>query len=402
VELKQPALMPDVRSATNLQVVRIAPPDRQAIALTPNRQHVWDSLFARMVVSLLAFLLPFFAIVWLIPGDLGHWGIAVLASALLIGIIAVVARMTIRPVIALSRAAARVESGDLSVRVVPAGSGEMRVLGQQFNAMLERLASMSARLRGEVAESATRLSAVAEQLAGATMAQTTAATESSSSMEELARGAVAIADIADGVASQADAVRIKIAVAQTEVAEAGQGVHALTQKVGEIESILVLIDDIADQTNLLALNAAIEAARAGEAGRGFAVVASEVKSLASQTAKATDDISEQIADMQKVAGDAIEAIKGIGGIIGEVNEVATAIAAAVEEQGAATQEITRSTQQAAQGTKNVSDNIIGVSAGADAAGAAAQNVKTASEMLGAQTEQLRGQVDAFLGKIRAA
>jgi methyl-accepting chemotaxis protein len=178
-----------------------------------------------------------------------------------------------------------------------------------------------------------------------------------------------------------------------------QGLAKTANRIGEVVG---LINDIASQTNLLALNATIEAARAGEAGRGFAVVASEVKSLASQTAKATDDISEQIADIQKVAGEAIEAIQAIGGIIGEVNEVATAIAAAVEEQGAATQEITRSTQQAAQGTKNVSDNIVGVSAGADAAGAAAQNVKTASEMLAVQTQQLRGQVDAFLGKIRAA
>jgi methyl-accepting chemotaxis protein len=178
-----------------------------------------------------------------------------------------------------------------------------------------------------------------------------------------------------------------------------QGLAVSANRIGEVVG---LINDIASQTNLLALNATIEAARAGEAGRGFAVVAAEVKSLASQTAKATDDISEQIADIQKVAGEAIDAIKGIGAIIGEVNEVATSIAAAVEQQGAATQQITRSTRQAAQGTKNVSDNIVGVSAGADAAGAAAQNVKTASETLGAQTQQLRGQVDDFLGKIRTA
>ena len=135
--------------------------------------------------------------------------------------------------------------------------------------------------------------------------------------------------------------------------------QGLAKSAGRIGEVVGLINTIAAQTNLLALNATIEAARAGEAGRGFAVVASEVKSLASQTAKATEEISEQISDIQKVAGEAIDAIKGIGGIIGEVNEVATAIAAAVQQQGAATQEITRSTQFAAQGTKNVSDNIIG-------------------------------------------
>ncbi len=120
----------------------------------------------------------------------------------------------------------------------------------------------------------------------------------------------------------------------------------------------------------------------------------EVKSLASQTAKATEEISEQIADIQKVAGEAIDAIKSIGGIIGEVNEVATAIAAAVQEQGAATQEITRSTQFAAQGTKNVSDNITGVKADADAAATAADDVKQASETLETQSQQLGNQVTA--------
>ena len=178
-----------------------------------------------------------------------------------------------------------------------------------------------------------------------------------------------------------------------------QGLSTTASRIGEVVG---LINHIASQTNLLALNATIEAARAGQAGRGFAVVASEVKSLASQTANATEEISEQIAAVQKVAMEAIEAIKGIGGIISEVNEVASAIAAAVQQQGTATQEITRSTQQAAHGTQVVSDNINGVSVGADAAGAAANNVKSAAEVLDMQAQQLRRQVDAFLGNIRAA
>ncbi|GLH78400.1 methyl-accepting chemotaxis protein [Bradyrhizobium sp. SSBR45G] len=179
-------------------------------------------------------------------------------------------------------------------------------------------------------------------------------------------------------------------------------VQGLSQSAVRIGEVVGLINSIASQTNLLALNATIEAARAGEAGRGFAVVASEVKTLASQTAKATDEISEQISDIQRVANDAIDAIKRIGGIIGEVNEVATAIAAAVQEQGAATQEISRSTQFAADGTKNVSDNITGVKSDADAAAAAAENVRTASETLEHQSRNLGHQVTDFLGKIRAA
>jgi methyl-accepting chemotaxis protein len=215
-----------------------------------------------------------------------------------------------------------------------------------------------------------------------------AAEQLSSSINDISRQAAHAAGIASRAVNQAQ-----------ETDGTVQGLAKTANRIGEVVG---LINDIASQTNLLALNATIEAARAGEAGRGFAVVASEVKSLASQTAKATDDISEQIADIQKVANEAIEAIKSIGGIIGEVNEVATAIAAAVEEQGAATQEITRSTQQAADGTRNVSDNIAGVSADADAAGAAAQDVKVASETLATQTRQLGTQVTDFLGKIRAA
>ncbi|MBW8903288.1 MAG: methyl-accepting chemotaxis protein, partial [Bradyrhizobium sp.] len=215
-----------------------------------------------------------------------------------------------------------------------------------------------------------------------------AAEELSASINDISQQASHAAGIASRAVSQA-----------RETDGTVQGLAASASRIGEVVG---LINTIAAQTNLLALNATIEAARAGEAGRGFAVVASEVKSLASQTARATEEISEQIADIQKVAGEAIDAIKGIGSIIGEVNEVATAIAAAVQEQGAATQEITRSTQFAAQGTKNVSENITGVKTDADAGAAAAHNVKLASETLESHSQQLGGHVADFLEKIRAA
>jgi methyl-accepting chemotaxis protein len=246
------------------------------------------------------------------------------------------------------------------------------------------------------------LSAVSRQTNERVQIAEKASGEASMSVESVASASQQLSASIDDISRQAAHAAGIASRAVNQARETDGTVQGLAKTAGRIGEVVGLINTIAAQTNLLALNATIEAARAGEAGRGFAVVASEVKSLASQTAKATEDISEQIADIQKVAGDAIDAIKGIGSIIGEVNEVATAIAAAVQQQGAATQEISRSTQHAAQGTKNVSDNITGVRADADAAAAAAENVKHASETLETQGQQLGSQVTEFLGKIRAA
>ena len=156
------------------------------------------------------------------------------------------------------------------------------------------------------------------------------------------------------------------------------------------------------QPNLLALNATIEAARAGDAGKGFAVVASEVKSLANQTAKATDDISRQIAQIQLATKEAVTAIEAITQTIGEVSRIATAIAAAVEEQGAATQEIARNIHEAASGTHQVSVSIASVSRGASETGAAATEVRDAAGELSKQAEGLSGDVQHFVTEVKAA
>jgi methyl-accepting chemotaxis protein len=263
---------------------------------------------------------------------------------------------------------------------------------------LQRLGDASSQMR----TTSSGLSAVSRQTNERVHVAEKASGEASMSVESVASASEELSASINDISQQAAHAAGIASRAVGQARETDGTVQGLAKSAARIGEVVGLINTIAAQTNLLALNATIEAARAGEAGRGFAVVASEVKSLASQTAKATDEISEQIADIQKVAGEAIDAIKRIGSIIGEVNEVATAIAAAVQEQGAATQEITRSTQHAAQGTKNVSDNIVGVKTDADKSAAAAENVKQASETLETQSQQLGSQVNEFLGKIRAA
>jgi methyl-accepting chemotaxis protein len=272
----------------------------------------------------------------------------------------------------------------------------------EFENMVRQTLDQLGHASGQMRTTSSDLSTVSGQTNARVEVAEKSSGEASMSVENVASAAQELSASIDDISRQATHAAGIASRAVNRARETDGTVQGLAKTAGRIGEVVGLINTIASQTNLLALNATIEAARAGEAGRGFAVVASEVKSLASQTAKATEDISEQIADIQKVAAEAIDAIKVIGGIIGEVNEVATAIAAAVEEQGAATQEITRSTQHAAQGTKNVSENITGVKTDAGTAAAAAENVKLASEVLETQSQRLSSQVTEFLGKIRAA
>jgi methyl-accepting chemotaxis protein len=272
----------------------------------------------------------------------------------------------------------------------------------EFESMVRQTLTQLGAASGQMRTTSTGLSTISRQTNERVQVAEKASGEASMSVETVAAASEELSASINDISQQAAHAAGIASRAVGQARDTDGTVQGLAQSAGRIGEVVGLINTIAAQTNLLALNATIEAARAGEAGRGFAVVASEVKSLASQTAKATEEISEQIADIQKVAGEAIDAIKNIGGIIGEVNEVATAIAAAVQQQGAATQEITRSTQFAAQGTKNVSENINGVKADADAAAAAAEDVKQASQTLETQSQQLGNQVTQFLGKIRAA
>jgi methyl-accepting chemotaxis protein len=190
--------------------------------------------------------------------------------------------------------------------------------------------------------------------------------------------------------------------AVTQATQTGQTVQALATAAQKIGEVVHLIQGIASQTNLLALNATIEAARAGDAGKGFAVVASEVKILANQTAQATQDIQDQINQIQTATTETVAEIDIIGKTIGGINEATTVIAAAIEEQGAATAEITRNVQQAAAGTQEVAQTIGSVSAAAGETGAAASQVLSAASDLSAQGELLRREVAHFIAVIRAA
>jgi len=268
----------------------------------------------------------------------------------------------------------------------------------QVREALDALSGASEQMR----QTSDSMSMISEQTNSQVRTAARASSEASSNVQSVAAASEELSASIGDISRQVTHAASIAARAVEQARQTDNTVQGLSETASKIGDVVKLINDIAGQTNLLALNATIEAARAGEAGKGFAVVASEVKSLASQTAKATEDISQQIAAVQRVAQEAMDAIKGIGGTIAEVSEVATAIAAAVEEQGSATMEITRNTQQAAQGTRDVSENIAGVSNGADATGNSAQSVKSAADALGQQAQHLRNQVNDFLGRIRAA
>jgi methyl-accepting chemotaxis protein len=248
-------------------------------------------------------------------------------------------------------------------------------------ATLTKTAEVTQELSGTVAAASEQASANVQSVASATE-------EMTSSVNEISRQVQESAKISGEAVKQARDTDARI--------------NALSQAAGRIGDVVKLITAIAEQTNLLALNATIEAARAGEAGRGFAVVASEVKQLASQTAKATDEISTQIAGMQTATQESVAAIKEIGGTIARISEIASTIAAAVEEQGAATQEIARNVGEAAKGTAQVASNITDVNRGAGETGSASSQVLSSAQSLSSESNHLKAEVDKFLSTVRAA
>ncbi|WP_439401975.1 methyl-accepting chemotaxis protein [Bradyrhizobium sp. DASA03068] len=253
---------------------------------------------------------------------------------------------------------------------------------------LESAASTLTRTAETTQSLSSQVAGVSEQASSNMQSVATATEELSASVEEIGRQVRDSRRIAEAAVMQAKETDGRI----------GKLSHA-AQQIGEV---VKLITAIAEQTNLLALNATIEAARAGEAGRGFAVVASEVKSLASQTAKATDEISSHIAGMQGATAESVAAIKEIGATIGQISSISTSIASAVEQQGAATQEIARSVQTVAQGTQTAATDIGQVNRGAAETGSASEEVLNSAKTLSSESTRLRAELDRFMANIRAA
>jgi methyl-accepting chemotaxis protein len=261
----------------------------------------------------------------------------------------------------------------------------------------------------KVSSEATELEAAASTLTGT--AKTTlelssvvssASSEASSNIQSVAAATVEMTSSVEEIGRQVVESR-KIAHSAVEHAKSTDArITALSEAAGRIGEVVKLITGIAEQTNLLALNATIEAARAGEAGRGFAVVAQEVKALAAQTAKATDEIGKQISGMQTATQESVDAIKEIGAVIVQISDVSGMIAAAVEEQGAATREIARNVQMASDGAARVGGAIADVHQGAADTGSASGQVLSSAQSLSDQASQLKLEVDSFLTSIRAA
>ncbi len=296
----------------------------------------------------------------------------------------------------------RHEQTELEARQAESRKADMVRLADQFEQAVGEIVDTVSSASGELETSAGTLTATATRAQDLSTEVASASQEASANVQAVAS---ATEELSSSVSEIARQVQESARIASEAVGQASKTndrVSELSKAAARIGDVVELISTIAGQTNLLALNATIEAARAGEAGRGFAVVAQEVKALAAQTAKATDEIGTQIASMQTATEDSVAAIKEIGGTIGRISEIAATIAAAVEEQGTATQEIARNVQEAAKGTHQVASNITDVNRGAGETGSASAQVLSSAQSLSSESNHLKLEVDKFLATVRAA
>jgi len=283
-----------------------------------------------------------------------------------------------------------------------ARKAELRNFADRFETavgeIVDKVSSTSDSLEG----AANTMSKTAETTRELTGVVASASQEASTNVQTVAASAEELASSVAEIARQVQESSRIAAEAVDQAARTDHRIGELSQLANRVGDVVKFITAIAEQTNLLALNATIEAARAGDAGRGFAVVAQEVKALATQTAKATEEISGQISGIQASTQDSVAAISDITKTIGRIAEIATAVAAAVEQQGAATQEIARNVQQAAQGTSRVVANIGNVNRGASETGAASAQVLSSAQLLANESSRLKREMENFLTSVRAA
>jgi methyl-accepting chemotaxis protein len=296
----------------------------------------------------------------------------------------------------------RTEQQAAEMRLAEQRKADMRKLANAFEGAVGEIIETVSQASTELEASATALTATAVHATEVTTAVAAASEEASTNVQAVASATEEMASSVNEISRQVQESARMASEAVDQARKTNDRVGELSKAAGRIGDVVELINTIAGQTNLLALNATIEAARAGEAGRGFAVVASEVKALAEQTAKATGEIGQQIAGIQSATQDSVNAIREISGTIERLSEISSVIAAAVEEQGAATQEISRNVQQAAQGTQQVSSNITDVQRGAGETGSASSQVLSAAQSLSRDSNRLKLEVGEFLTTVRAA
>jgi methyl-accepting chemotaxis protein len=279
---------------------------------------------------------------------------------------------------------------------------EMIKLADDFESAVGEIIETVSSASTELEASAGTLSKTAERAQEVTTTVAAASEEASTNVQSVASATEELTSSVNEISRQVQASARTANEAVNQARKTNDRVSELSRAATRIGDVVELINTIAGQTNLLALNATIEAARAGEAGRGFAVVASEVKALAEQTAKATGEIGQQISGIQSATQESVATIKEISGTIESLSEISSTIAAAVEQQGAATQEISRNVQQAARGTQQVSSNIIEVQRGSGETGAASLQVLSAAQSLSRDSNRLKLEVGKFLSNVRAA